>query len=57
VWLSGYKSLDFKCESVVNQLSSLRPGATQVVRPDTKAHDDLTGVFEQQALFRFPAAP
>jgi hypothetical protein len=57
VWLSGYLTLDFKCEAVTNQLASLRPGATQVVRPDVKAHDDLTGVFEQQALFRFPATP
>ena len=57
VWLSGYLTLDFKCEAVTNQLASLRPGGTQVVRPDVKAHDDLTGVFEQQALFRFPATP
>ncbi|TMM15683.1 MAG: hypothetical protein E6G01_09520 [Actinobacteria bacterium] len=57
VWISGYLTLDFKCEAVSNQLGTLRPGGTQVVRPDTKAHDDLTGVFEQQALFRFPATP
>jgi 4-amino-4-deoxy-L-arabinose transferase-like glycosyltransferase len=57
VWISGYLNLDFKCESVTNALSSLRPGATQVVRPDIKAQDSLTGVFEQQALYRYPATP
>ncbi|HEX4540203.1 MAG TPA: glycosyltransferase family 39 protein [Acidimicrobiales bacterium] len=57
VWISGYKTLDFKCETLSSQLAGLRPGATQVVRPDTNAHDDLTGVFEQQALFRYPATP
>jgi uncharacterized membrane protein len=57
VWLSGYRTLDFKCEAVTTQLASLRPGTTQVVRPNTNGHDDLTGVYEQQALYRYPATP
>jgi hypothetical protein len=57
VWISGYRTLDLKCETLTNQLASLRPGATQVVRPNVNGHDDLTGVYEAQALFRFPAAP
>jgi uncharacterized membrane protein len=60
VWLvslGGYLNLDYKCESVTAQLGSLRPGSNEVVRPDTKAQDNLTGVFEQQALFRYPATP
>jgi hypothetical protein len=55
VWIGGYRTLDFKCEAITNQLSTLRPGSTQVVRPDTNGHDDLTGVYEAQALFRYPA--
>jgi uncharacterized membrane protein len=57
VWLSGYRTLDFKCEEVTSQLASMRPGTTQVVRPNTNGHDDLTGVYEQQALYRYPATP
>jgi hypothetical protein len=57
VWLGGYRSLDYKCEAVTNQLSALRPGATQVVRPDINTLDNLTGVYEAQALFRYPANP
>jgi uncharacterized membrane protein len=57
VWLSGYRTLGYQCENVTNQLSSMRPGATQVVRPNINGHDDLTGVYEQQALLRFPATP
>jgi 4-amino-4-deoxy-L-arabinose transferase-like glycosyltransferase len=57
VWISGYRTLDFKCETLTSQLAGLRPAATQVVRPNVNGHDDLTGVYEQMALFRFPAAP
>ena len=28
VWIGGYKTLDFKCEAVINQLADLRHGAT-----------------------------
>jgi mannosyltransferase len=57
VWMGGYLTLDFKCESVTTDLAALRPGANQLVRPNTQTQDDLTGVYEQQALYRYPAAP
>lgn len=48
VWMSGYRTLDKRCEAVNDAFGAARPGSKQLVEPDQ-------GTFERQALWLFPA--
>jgi mannosyltransferase len=48
VWMSGYRTLDKRCEAVNDAFGAARPGSRQLLEPDQ-------GTFERQALWLFPA--
>jgi len=48
VWSPGYRHFEGKCEAIISELRSVRPGEELVVPDET--------LFERQGLVRFPAS-